>query len=38
MKSKRIDVQVGKVLSFKLRVGNVKTDQTIGGFTIISKF
>ena len=30
-----IEVQVGKVLNFKLRVGNVKTDQTTTGFTVI---
>ena len=36
MESKRIEVQVGKVLSFKLRVDNVKTGQTTGGFTVIS--
>ena len=29
--SKRIEVQVGKVLSFKSQVGKVKTGQTIGG-------
>ena len=35
MESKRIEVQVGKVLSFKLWVSYVKTSQTIGGFTVI---
>ena len=36
MKSKRIEAQVGKVLSFKSQVDKVKTGQTIGEFTIIS--
>ena len=36
MESKQIEVQVGKVLSFKPWVGNVKTSQTTCGFTVIS--
>ena len=38
MESKRMEAQVGKVLSFKPQIGKVKTDQTTGGFTIISPF
>ena len=36
MESKWIEVQVGTVLSFKPQVGKVKTDQTTGGFTVMS--
>ena len=34
--NKQIEVQVSKVLSFKPQVGKVKTDQTTGGFIVIS--
>ena len=33
--SKRIEVQVGKILSFKPRVGKVKRGQTTGEFIAI---
>ena len=36
MESKRIEAQVGKVLSFKSQVDKMKTGQTRGEFTIIS--
>ena len=36
MERKQIEVQVGKMLSFKSRVGKVKIGQIIGGFTVIS--
>ena len=36
MESKRIEAQVGKVLSFKPQIGKMKTSQTIGGFNVIS--
>ena len=36
MESKRIEAQVGKVLSFKSQVGKMKTGQTTGEFTVIS--
>ena len=38
MESKWIEVQMSKVLSFKLQVGKVKTGQTTGGFTVISPY
>ena len=38
MESKQIEVQMGKMLSFKLQVGKVETGQTISGFTVISPF
>lgn len=34
--NKQIEVQVSKVLSFKPQVGKAKTDQTTGGFIVIS--
>ena len=36
MESKRIEAQVGKVLSFKSQIGKMKTSQTTSGFTVIS--
>ena len=36
--SKWIEAQVGKVLSFKPRIGKVKTGQTTSRFTVISPF
>ena len=35
MESKWIEVQVGKLLSFKSWVGKVKTGQTTSGFIVI---
>ena len=36
METKQSEIQVGKVLSFELKVGKVKTNQTTGEFTVIS--
>ena len=38
MESKQIEVQVGKVLCFKPRVGKVKTGQTTSEYTVISPY
>ena len=35
-REQQIEVQVGRILSFKPWVGKVKTGQTTGEFTIIS--
>ena len=36
MESKRMEAQVGKVLSFKPQIGKLKMSQNIGGFIVIS--
>ena len=38
MENKRIEAQVGKVLSFKPQVGKMKMGQTTGEFTVISPY